>query len=168
MWTTRTTFPKRNSQSIATGILGGRRHGVRHETRCRRPGRGASSGARWAASREAVKRSGTGGRVPPPGWPCGVRWPEDASDNEPNMRLARELHVRRALVTASVMLPRVFPEGTSGEGGTQLAGRVLDWMQHYPAHVTCSRRTSSSRDQPPAGCLVARSEDLWGELLEWA
>ena len=45
-----------------------------------------------------------------------MRWPEDASDNEPNMRLARELHVRRVLVTASVMLPRVFPEGTS-EGG---------------------------------------------------
>ena len=33
---------------------------------------------------------------------------------------------RRALVTARVMLPRVFPEGTSGEGRTQLAGRVLD------------------------------------------
>jgi len=33
-----------------------------------------------------------GGRVPLPGWPCGVRWSEDASANEPNMRLARELH----------------------------------------------------------------------------
>ncbi len=33
-----------------------------------------------------------GGREPPPAWPCGVRWPEDASDNEPNLRLARELH----------------------------------------------------------------------------
>ncbi len=39
-------------------------------------------------------------------------------------------------------------------------GRHPDWMQHYPAHVTCSRRTSSSRDQPPAGCLVVRSDDL--------
>jgi hypothetical protein len=35
-------------------------------------------------------------------------------------------------------------------------------MQHYPAHVTCSRRTSSSRDQPPVGCLVVRSDDLRG------
>jgi hypothetical protein len=32
----------------------------------------------------------------------------------------------RVLVTASVMLPRCFTEGTSGEGGTRLAGRVLE------------------------------------------
>jgi hypothetical protein len=58
------------------------------------PQAGARSlfGGRWTASREAVKRSGTvGRREPPPGWPCGVRWPEDASDSEPNLRLAREL-----------------------------------------------------------------------------
>ena len=38
---------------------------------------------------------------------------------------------------------------------------------HYSAHVTCSRGTSSSRDRPPVGCLVVRSDDLRWELLEW-
>ena len=33
-----------------------------------------------------------GGREPPPAWPWGVRWPENASDNEPNFVLARGLH----------------------------------------------------------------------------
>ena len=42
-----------------------------------------------------------------------------------------------------VMLPRVFPEGTSWEGGTQFAGRVLDRMQHYTAHVTWPRRLAA-------------------------
>ena len=32
----------------------------------------------------------------------------------------------RVFVTASVMLPRCFPEGTSGEGGTRLAARGLE------------------------------------------
>jgi hypothetical protein len=33
-------------------------------------------------------------------------------------------------------------------------------MPHDPAHVTRSRRTSSSRDQPPVGSLAVRSDDL--------
>lgn len=43
------------------------------------------------------------------------------------MRLARELHRPEGTCDVrGVMLPRVFPEGTSGEGGTQLAGRHPD------------------------------------------
>jgi hypothetical protein len=38
------------------------------------------------------------------------------------------------------------PEGTSEGGRDPLAGGTRTKMQHYPAHVTCSRRTSSSRD----------------------
>jgi hypothetical protein len=95
-----------------------------------------------------------------------VRWPEDASDNEPNLRLARELHVRRALVTATGNAAEGIPRGNIRGREGPACGRQPDWMQHYPAHVTCSRRTSSSRDQPPVGCLAERSEDLLAtELL---
>jgi hypothetical protein len=102
------------------------------------------------------------------------------------MRLVRELTGRRALVTSLGILEAVLTaitfrrrpnwygrsdnvvkccrgysprEDPGREGPT--CGRHPDWMQHYPAHVTCSRRTSSSHDQPPVGCLVVRSDDLW-------
>lgn len=35
---------------------------------------------------------------------------------------------RRAFVASCVMLPRGIPRGTSREGETQFAGRVLDWI----------------------------------------
>ena len=46
-------------------------------------------------------------------------------------------------VALCVMLPRVFPEGTSREGGHQLAGRHPDWMQHY-----------STKSHVPLGKLI--------------
>ena len=49
-------------------------------------------------------------------------------------------------MTASVMLPRVFPEGTSGEGGTRLAGRVLDRDAALPRARHMGPQASSSRD----------------------
>lgn len=48
---------------------------------------------------------------------------------------------QRVLVTASVMLPRDFPEGTSGEGGTRLAGRDLE------ADASITPRTSHGPHQ---------------------
>ena len=166
MWPTRTTFQKRNPWRVATGFLGARRRGVRQETRCRRPARGDSSGGRWTAGREAVKRSGTG--EPPPGWPCGVEWAEDASDNEAQRAGWRGCCTgRRALVTATGILEAVltaitfrrrpsrdgrsdsvvkccrgyFPREHPGREGPSLLGKSWTEMQHYPAHVTCSRRT---------------------------
>ena len=66
------------------------------------------------------------------------------------------------------MLPRVFPEGTSGEVGTRLAGRVLDRDAALPrARHIVPAGLSSSRDQPPVGCLVVRRDDLWVELSRW-
>ena len=45
-----------------------------------------------------------------------------------------------------VMLPRVFPEGTSGEGGTRLAGRHpdRDAALHRARHM--DPKASSTRD----------------------
>ena len=66
---------------------------MRNETRCRRPGRGASSrlGVGGEAGGGEAERNRGGGNRRPPGrgaW----KWPEDASDNEPNFVLARGLH----------------------------------------------------------------------------
>ncbi len=89
--------------------------------------------------------------------------PEDASDNEPNMRLARELHrPEGTCLTATGNAAEGIPRGNIRGREGPACGRHPDWMQHYPAHVTCSRRTSSSRDQPPAGCFRVRSDDLLG------
>jgi hypothetical protein len=59
------------------------------------PQAGARSFFGWAVGGapgggEAERNRGGGNRRPPGrgAW----KWPEDASDNEPNMRLARELH----------------------------------------------------------------------------
>ncbi len=58
----------------------------------------------------------------------------------------------------AVMLPRVFPEGTSGEGGTQLAGRHPDRDAALLHEVTCSQRqadhVTARRD-----VFAARSEE---------
>jgi hypothetical protein len=79
-----------------------------------------------------------GGRVPPPGWPCGVRWPEDASGNEPILRLARELHVRRALVTATGNAAEGIPRGNIRgrdplAGGTRTGCSITPRTSHVPA-----------------------------------
>jgi hypothetical protein len=52
----------------------------------------------------------------------------DASCASHECGLARELKGKagRALVTASGNAAEVFSEGTSGEGGTRLAGTVLE------------------------------------------
>ena len=58
----------------------------------------------------------------------------------------------RALVTASVMLPRgIFPREPPGKEGPGLAGGAWKRMPHYPAHVTCSHR--------PAAPVTARQWD---------
>ena len=70
-----------------------------------------------------------------------MRWPEDASDNEPNMRLARELHVRRALVTASGNAAEGIPprehqrEGGRDPlaGGTRTGCSITPRTSHGPA-----------------------------------
>lgn len=69
---------------------------------------------------------------------------------------------RRALVTATGNAAEGIPRGNIRGREGPACGRHPDWMQYYPAHVTCSRRTSSSRDQPQAACLVVRSDDLQG------
>jgi hypothetical protein len=65
---------------------------------------------------------------------------------------------QRALVASCVMLPRVFPEGTSGEGGTRLreAPGPDAALQH---EVTCSQRLAdhvTARRDVPAGRSVDR------------
>jgi hypothetical protein len=57
------------------------------------------------------------------------------------------------LVTAAGNAAEGIPRGNIRGGRDPLAGGTRTEMQHYPAHVTCSRRTSSSRDQPPAGWI---------------
>ena len=63
-------------------------------------------------------------------------------------------------MTASGNAAEGIPRGHIRGGRDPLAGGTRTEMQHYPAHVTCSRRTSSSRDQPQVACLVVRSDDL--------
>ena len=99
-----------------------------------------------AARRAAVERSGTvGRREPPPGWPvacCGRRMRVITSHESGWRGICR----RRALVASCVMLPRVFPEGTSREGGTRLREAPgLDAALHH--EVTCSQRLA---DHVPA------------------
>lgn len=102
-------------------------------------GRGASFVVGVAARRAAVERSGTvGRREPPPVWPvacCGRRMRVITSHESGWRGICR----RRALVASCVMLPRVFPEGTSREGGTRLreAPGLDAALQH---EVTCSQR----------------------------
>jgi len=65
------------------------------------------------------------------------------------------------------MLPRVFPEEPSGEGGTQLAGRHpdRDAALHRARHMV--PKASSIRDSTP-GYFRVRSYDLSGrEFCEW-
>jgi hypothetical protein len=67
---------------------------------------------------------------------------------------------RRALVASCVMLPRVFPEGTSREGGTpDLSGEApgLDAALHH--EVTCSQR--------PADHVTARWDDFAVRSLDF-
>ena len=45
----------------------------------------------WRRGGRRCSGAEPGGREPPPAWPWGVRWPEDASDNEPGIVLARGL-----------------------------------------------------------------------------
>ncbi len=60
---------------------------------------------------------------------------------------------------------RGIPQGLQrehpGKEGPGIAGRVLDWMQHCTAHVTCPRRLAAHVISTP-GCLAVRSDDLRG------
>ena len=67
---------------------------------------------------------------------------------EPECGLARELQGRRVLVTSRVMLPRVFPEGTSAEGGTRLREAPGSGCSITP-RTSHGPKASSSRDSPP-------------------
>ena len=84
--------------------------------------------------------SGTvGRREPPPGWPvacCGRRMRVLTSHESGWRGICR----RRALVASCVMLPRVFPEGTSREGGTQLCWEAPGLDAALQHEVTCSQR----------------------------
>jgi hypothetical protein len=60
---------------------------------------------------------------------------------------------RRALVTATGNAAEGIPRGNIRGREGPACGRHPDWMQHYPAHVTWTRRTSSSRD--------SRQRDAW-------
>jgi hypothetical protein len=98
-----------------------------------------------------------GRREPPPGWPvacCGRRMRVLTSHESGWRGICR----RRALVASCVMLPRVFPEGTSREGGTRLreAPGLDAALQH---EVTCSQRLA---DPAPArrDVFAVRSLDL--------
>ncbi len=105
-----------------------------------------------------MERSGTvGRREPPPAWPgacCGRRM-RVLTSHESGWR---GICCRRALVASCVMLPRVFPEGTSREGGTRLreAPGLDAALQH---EVTCSQRPA---DHVTArwDAFAARSLDL--------
>jgi hypothetical protein len=103
-------------------------------------GRGTLRGA-GAARRAAVERSGTvGRREPPTVWPvacCGRRMRVLTSHESGWRGICR----RRALVASCVMLPRVFPEGTSREGGTpDLSGEEPGLDAALQHEVTCSQR----------------------------
>jgi hypothetical protein len=94
-----------------------------------------------AARRAAVERSGTvGRREPPPGWPvacCGRRMRVLTSHESGWRGICRW----RALVASCVMLPRVFPEGTSREGGApDLSGEAPGLDAALQHEVTCSQR----------------------------
>ena len=104
-------------------------------------GRGASFAVGVAARRAAVERSGTvGRREPPTVWPvacCGRRMRVITSHESGWRGICR----RRALVASCVMLPRVFPEGTSREGGTpDLSGEAPGLDAALQHEVTCSQR----------------------------
>ncbi len=73
----------------------------------------------------------------------------------------RELYglAGRVLVTASVMLPRYARGNLRGERDPACREGPGSGRKHYPAHVTCSHKASSSRDSPPVGCQV-RTEDM--------
>jgi len=84
--------PEAQSLAHRDGSLGGRRHDVRHEHDA--AGRGAEllcgGGAGGEAGGGEAERNRGGGNRRPPG--RGVwKWPEDASDNEPGIGLARGL-----------------------------------------------------------------------------
>lgn len=66
----------------------------------------------------------------------------DASASEPCLRIGAGAARLEVTCDFVVMLPR-YSEGTSGEGGTQLAGRDLDRMQHYTANVTWLRKPAA-------------------------
>jgi hypothetical protein len=111
--------------------------GVEHLLRWgwRRGGR-PWSGLSAIAEERSDGGSGTvGRREPPPGWPvacCGRRM-RVITSHESGWR---GICCRRALVASCVMLPRVFPEGTSREGGTRLREAPgLDAALHTKSHV---------------------------------
>ena len=92
---------------------------------------------------EFLRGVGVGGEA---GW----KWPEDASDNEPNLRLARELHVRRALVTATGNAAEGISRGNirGREGGRDPAcweAPGPDAALHRARHM--APQASSTRDQ---------------------
>ena len=81
-----------DSRRVATVVLGGRRHDVRHEHDA--AGRGAEllrRGVDGEAGGGEAERNRGGGNRRPPGRGAWKR-SEDASDNEPNFVLARGLH----------------------------------------------------------------------------
>jgi len=83
----------------------------KRQARCRRPRRGVSS--------KGVDGEEVGGGC------------ERFAVSELGIVLARGLHV-----TAAGNAAEVFPREHPGREGPGFAGRVLDWMQHYTAHVT--------------------------------
>ena len=131
-------IPEAQSLVRCDGILGGPEAWCEARNTMPQPERGASSGGRWTAGREAVKRSGTG--EPPPGWPCGVRWPEDASDNEPHMRQARELPRPEGTCDCDGNAAGGVPRGNirgreepSLQGGTRTGCSITPCTSHVPA-----------------------------------
>ena len=66
-----------------------------------------------------------------------------------------------------VMLPRVFPEGTSREGGTRLCreGPGLDAALHRARHMT--PKASSTRDSTQRDGKAGRSDDWVGAQAEF-
>jgi hypothetical protein len=95
-----------------------------------------------------------------------VRWAEDASDNEPNMRLARELHVRRALVTATGNAAEGIRRGNIRGGREPLAGgtrtgcRITPHTSHVPAGLAAHMTDAS-------GMTGGAERRSWSELLKW-
>ena len=132
--------PGMTRTALDAGVPGGGRASLRTP----RKGRGAEHlcGGGWAA-----RRSGTRGG--------GHRLPAGrAAWSGRRMRMITSLTCgwrgsctgRRALVTATGNAAEGIPRGNIRGREGPACGRHPDWMQHYPAHVTCSRRTSSSRD----------------------
>ena len=63
-------------------------------------------------------------------------------------KLLAELEVS---VTAAGNAAEGIPRGNVRGGRDPLAGGTRKRMQHYPAHVTWTLSTSSSRDNPASG-----------------